>query len=171
MSAYLIGVLSGVAVGLLILYIKKKMGFCGIKGEYDERQLRARGDAYKKGFLVTLILGLVTVLAGPSMENYISMSNLGMISLLIGLTVFAIDAIMHDALLGFDAQPVRIIVIWLLLGLTNIIGGIRIITDGSFSWADKNCGNVMNLFLGVAMTVIVIAFLLKNKIDNKTEED
>ena len=171
MSALLIGVLSGVAIGLLILYIRKKMGLCGIKGEYDERQLRSRGNAYKKGFLTTILLGFLTVLAGPSLENYISMSNLGMISLVIGLTVFAVDAILHDALLGFDAQQTRIIVIWLLLGLTNIIGGIRIITDGSFNWAEKENGNVLNLFLGVAMTIIAVVFLVKNKIENKTEED
>ncbi len=63
--AKMIGVASGIAVGLLIVFlyrlfvVKKKCA-----NEYDERQIIARGKAYKASFFTMLIGSTLVALFG-----------------------------------------------------------------------------------------------------------
>lgn len=71
--SYILGMVCGFAVGLLVVFILsrliRKVGGkictfkCAREGAYDERQLQARGKAYKVGFFfLILYVTIVSIL-------------------------------------------------------------------------------------------------------------
>ena len=167
--SYYIGVVVGfllvVGFGLLIRFIFKTKR---VKPEYDERQMIARGKAYKVGFFTLLIYGSIcTVL--QAMEIYWCDGLLReVIGIVIGVGAFAIVAILNDAYIGFNENNRYTIGVMSLIGLLNLGSAIiGIITDGL--WKDGRATNtIVNLAISILFFVILTTYWVHKK---KTKDD
>ncbi|MBO5088039.1 MAG: hypothetical protein J6C01_05135, partial [Lachnospiraceae bacterium] len=103
---YLLGVICGVAVGLvfvaLLVWLTRKMGgkidLDVKKDAYDERQLLARGVAYKFAFY-TLLIGMVVIALMEEIAGirlFMSMAGVW-VMICISIAVFATICILKDA--------------------------------------------------------------------------
>lgn len=165
MNAYILGILCGVLVGVIVIAaIKLRRPNAG---KYDERQQISRGKAYHAGFFTVLIAGLscnlwdlVCPLPGESF-----VWNIG--TLLLGVAVFAVTAIHHDAYLGLFDNPKRFLLggfCFILAMSLNAILGLH--SDRPFQ---RSLG-ILSLEVGLVWAVIVAALLLHRRNAQKEEE-
>lgn len=169
--SYYIGVIVGfllvVGFGLLVRFVFKTKR---VKPEYDERQMIARGKAYKVGFFTLLIYGAVcTVL--QALEIYWCSGLLReVIGIVIGAGAFAVVAILNDAYLGFNENTGYTIGVISLIGLLNLGSGIiGILADGL--WKDGAVTTpIVNLLIFFLFLVIVVTYWLHKKKGNENEE-
>lgn len=167
--SYYIGVIVGfllvVGFGLLVRFVFKTKR---VKPKYDERQIIARGKAYKVGFFTLLIYGAVcTVL--QAMEIYLCDGLVReVIGIVIGVGAFAIVAILNDAYIGYNENNRYSIGVMSLIGLLNLGSAIiGIITDGL--WKDGQATNtIVNLAVFILFFVILTTYWLHKK---KTKDE
>ena len=172
MDAHTIGLFVGFASGILIAAVllaflmKKKV----VDTSFDERQERARGIAFKYGFITLLacvvLYGLSDILLGRWCDAFTG----GMICICIALTVFAGVCIRKDAYLSLNERPKNIVllivagaVMNLALGLIPVFNG-ELMEDGIVSF------RAANLIAGVALLVILIIFVVKLSADRRVGE-
>ena len=110
MKYYGLGVLSGVLVGIIILLLALK--FINRDGKistrYDERQLKARGEAYKYGFIAICISNGIILCCDFSdfaLSTFLG-SSAFFIPILIGVVVQVSYSIFADAYLCNKLQYV-----------------------------------------------------------------
>lgn len=169
--SYYIGIVVGfllvVGFGLLIRFVCKTKH---VKPEFDERQMLARGKAYKVGFFTLLIYGAIcTVLQAVGLQWFDGLLR-EVIGIVIGVGSFAIVAILNDAYIGFNENTGYTIGVMTLIGLLNLGSAIiGIITDGL--WKDgKVTTTIVNLLISFLFLVILMTYWLhKKKISNMTE--
>lgn len=167
----MIGVASGIAVGLIIvilyrLFVVKKK--CA--NEYDERQIIARGKAYKASFFTMLIGSTLVALFGSYIKTVIGIPTQIVCVLAIGIMVYAIYSIVKDAYIGLNESAVRFMIIGFLLGIVNIIGGIRFLTTGTVDLASEDPTSILNLILGTMLLAVSSALFIKTRLADKEED-
>lgn len=152
---------------LISIIIRKKMlANC----QYDERQLKCRGDCFCIAFFVLIgclfFDGILRYILEYEWSDYF----IGVFfSSMIAIGVFAIVAIAKDAYTSLEENKVRFGGFLATLGLINMAVGIAtgimhgFITDGK---ADMP---FVNLFCGFILVSISIALFIKNWL-NKREE-
>lgn len=177
---YLLGLICGILCGLvlvrLLAWIIAKFGGkietrCR-KDSYDERQLLARGQAYKTAFFTLLFYNLAVSLLDDIFEISIFMSFGGIwIGIALSITVFAVICILKDAYMSLYENTRGIITVFSIVGILNIAVGIRTILERrpllengavSVEWT--------NLVVGIMFLVILIVFCGK-VIYNKKQFD
>lgn len=193
--AYMLGVFAGLAIGLLavaaIQWIAKKAGgkfgvFCKCKEKaYDERQLLARGQAYKAGFFTLMIYIVIVVFLDEIFDIHFLMSFGGMwLGVCISISVFAIVCILKDAYMSLQENAKGILMVFggievmnicfslpnLLHGegLTEVVQGVK---NGEIYEYTKLSVTSMNLTVGILFAVILAAFLGKMWYDRKHENE
>ena len=163
---YLMGIAVGVIVGVIIValiftYNKKKTGSV-VGGDFDERQQLMRGKAFQVGFFTMLIFSflywvLVTlVLQRPLMEDGLSALICG----LVGVGVFGIDCVIHDAFFTVQNKPKNYIILFIATTISQIPAAInnlqagRVVQNGvlTFSVVPIVCAA---LFLGMLAAIII----------------
>jgi 4-amino-4-deoxy-L-arabinose transferase-like glycosyltransferase len=161
--AYKIGVLTGIAAGLLIvaLLLKKRV----VRKEFDERQELARGKAFQYAFFT--LLGCVLVVG--CFDCFDSLAS-GMLSICIAITVFAITAIRKDAYLSLYENPRTVMILFAVLAAFNLLLGIRAALDGKLVENGVLTFQVTNLLLAVMLLVVMIAYGLRC-LSRREEED
>lgn len=179
--SYLLGVICGVAVGLvfvaLMVWITRKLGgkidLDYKKDAYDERQLLARGVAYKYAFF-TMMIGMVIIalleeIAGVGI--FMSMAGVWLI-VCISLAVFATICIMKDAYMSLYENVKGVVIMFLAVAILNIAIGIGNIVDGvpllengvlSVRWT--------NLIVGALFLYILPVFIGRVIYNNKQLEE
>ena len=172
---YLWGIAVGILIGVIIValvfaYNKKKTGSV-VGGDFDERQQLMRGKAFQAGFFTMLIFSflywvLVTlVLHRPLMEDGLSALICG----LVGVGVFGIDCVIHDAFFTVQNKPKNYIILFTATTICQIPSAInniregRVVEDGvlTFGVIPIVCAV---LFLGI-LTAIVCKMLAMRKED------
>ena len=169
--SYYIGVAVGflivVGFGLLVRFVFKTKH---VKPEFDERQIIARGKAYKAGFFTLLIYGAICTVLQALELNWMSGLLREVLGIVLGAGVFAVVAILNDAYLGFNENNRYSIIILLIVGLLNFACGIMgIITDGLSS----NSGTrtyIVNLMVSLLFFVLLGTYWLHKKKSSVTEE-
>ena len=178
---YLLGVICGVAVGLafvaLLVYLTRKMGGkidleCK-KGAYDERQLLARGVAYKYAFF-TLMIGMVIIALMEEIAGirlFMSMTGVW-IMVCISLAVFATICILKDAYMSLYENVKGVVIMFsavallnLVIGVSNIVEGASLIENGVLS---VRC---TNLIVGLLFIYILPVFIGRVIYNNKQLEE
>ncbi len=178
---YLLGVICGVAVGLafvaLLVYLTRKMGgkidFECKKGAYDERQLLARGVAYKYAFF-TLMIGMVIIALMEEIAGirlFMSMTGVW-IMVCISLAVFATICIMKDAYMSLYENVKGVVIMFSAVGILNIAIGIGNIVDGT-SLIENGVLSVRctNLIVGLLFIYILPVFIGRVIYNNKQLEE
>ena len=178
---YLLGVICGVAVGLalvaVLVWITRKLGGkvdleCK-EGAFDERQLLARGEAYKYAFF-TLMIGMVIIsLLGEVAGIKLFMSMAGVwLMVCISLAVFATICIMKDAYMSLYENVKGVVIMFstiailnIAIGISNLIDGMPILENGVISV------RYTNLIVGILFAYILPVFIGRVIYNNKQLEE
>ncbi len=160
---FVVGILCVAAVFALIGFLwKKKHG--AAYGTYDERQILARGNAYKKGFfcliIYEMVIGCIELATGWKL--FADQMTASFIGIILAVTVFALQCIMKDAYCSLSEKAGSVALLMFGLGVWNLVvaiinysNGRAFITDGRLNFHSLN-------ILVFVMTVIVgIANLVK----------
>lgn len=143
-----------------------------IQNKYDERQLIARGHAYKIAF-VTLCSYLVVTLLLDTIFNilFADYSLTVMIGIIISIVLFSITCIRNEAFCYLNQnyktyyfQLGSILLINVIIVAGTFLEGDNLTTDGQLN------NHFLNFALAVAMLIIIIALTAKKKTTNTLEE-
>ncbi len=156
----LVGMLCGVALVAVLFWFLKKKFHVDVR-EYDERQILARGIAYKYAFYTLAVLILleklveqVGVVLFDSLEGAAAM-------IMVGLLVFIVVCVRRDAYMTLHETPKMVLVLLTVAGGLNLaiaaaglLHGEHIVTDGRLG------SGSLNLLVGLFVAVILVVFLI-----------
>ena len=171
------GVVAGLAFCVVVVWLIRKVGGkvdlnCK-KGAYDERQMLARGEAYKYAFF-TLMIGVVVVcLLNDIAKIPFFMSIGGMyIIVCISLGVFATICIVKDAYMSLYENAKGVCMLFGVIGLLNVAIGIINIAHGT-ALLENGVLTVdcLNLVVGVLFLYLLIVFGARVIYNSKQPEE
>ena len=162
-----IGFFSALAVGLIIWAIFKKTKK---DVKYDERQIAARGDAYKAGFITFVICELVVFFIELFTEEPLVLfapGSLQMIITLFSLLIFVEVSIFNDAYYAATQKfSLRWCIIMLLLAGCYILQFIR---------SDDKWYKILVLAAAIFIIIVIVSIMIKQilikKENAKLEEE
>ena len=177
-NAHLIGIIVGIAVGLiLVAIIYKTLNVSGNgKTEYDERQQIVRGRGYMYGFYCEIIaFALYAVFKAfeeeAGWELPIILPVQLFIVMLIGIMVEIGYCIFHDGYFGLNNDKKKYYISFFLIGLSNILIGFANTSNGKL-WTDGKLGlPMLNYLCGAMFIVIGIMIIIHNLIDKSEVEE
>ncbi len=140
--------------------------------QYDERQLLARGNAYKYGFITFAFeIWFGIFLFDSDMLNLLPVtpSFLFVAGFFIALMVFTNYAIVKDAF-AIEKNVKKMVILYLIVAFSNIGVGISRIIDGTIFLNGKLHGTCMNLMLGFLFLEITVVQLIRFRIVKAEEE-
>lgn len=179
---YLLGMICGVAAGIalvaLVMWLVRKMGGkiewnCNKENAYDERQLLARGVAYKYAFF-TLLLGLVIASVLDEISGIsLFMSFAGIwIEICLSIAVFATICIVKDAYMSLYENVKGIVATFAVIGLSNLgIGSINVLDGEPLIENGVLTKGCTNLIVGVLFIYILLVFIGRVIYSNKQMEE
>lgn len=157
---YILGVIVGVALSVIVIAVIYRLiqGTWRFKRcQFDERQQRARGIAYRNGFWTIIGCQFLWYCLLAAEAPILSGEKMVVLSLVAGLVVFGVSCVMLDAYLGLRDNPSRIVLILaVILGSNLICAGVNLCTNGiNGPWW-------MNLACAIAMTFMLLAMGVKS---------
>ena len=161
------GITIGILIGLilavaLILIANNNRKF---KTEYDERQLRVRGDAYRYAFYSVIICEVILlILAIGEFTLPIPEYVLHFGGILIGCLVLSGYCIWKDAYWGLNNNRKRYGIILVVAGLLNALPLYMALSTGSGSDFPY-----VNMLTCIMLLVVGIELLLKHFLDQHSE--
>lgn len=176
--AYAMGVVAGILFSVLLVTLCYKLSFnkhgrdkkgpFREKEIYDERQLLARGVAYKAGYFSLMFYLLLVILINNADKdtNYITDLML-VIGVYISIGVFAVVCIIKDAYMSLYENAKRSILIMLILGFVNIGFGV----SGVLEDTTEKKQYIMNFTAGIVILITCIVFVIKRLSDKDKDED
>lgn len=171
------GIIIGlVLVWLLIKVIKRfggKVDFLFKKDSFDERQMIARGKAYKAAFFT--LAGYVVFLAfiAEMYKSSVLLSIGGLwLGIMVSVLVFAITCILKDAYMSLYENAKGVLILFVAVGLLNfgvtagnIAHGMKLIEDNKLS------ASSLNLMVGIVFMIVAAVFAGKLLYDKKQEKE
>ena len=161
---YAVGIIVGVlfAVVMTFIWVKRRKGKC----EFDERQERSRGRAFKYGFFTALVYFMGYSIGGIiNQGNWMHDPTWVFAGLCLSVGVFAVNAIWNDAYFSLNETPKSYIVLFIALAVTNLTGGIRGVLD------EDSGDNSLNFCLGILLLCILIVLGVKRFRDKRVGEE
>ena len=163
----LTGVLVGALVGLGMIALLFRLKIMDLT--FDERQERARGQAYKYGFwtLMTCLLlyGFSDMVLGRWCDVIVGV----MLCAGVALVMFASVCIVKDAYLSLKEKPRTIMILLTVVGSLNLAIGImnwkngRVVQDGILTFGAAN--GICGIMVLVILAVYVVNHLLAKRED------
>ena len=157
---------------IIFRVIRKKAGAL----HYDEMQLQIRGNAYKLGFSVIIVLLAVTGLLydtdGLNISNYMTTDMLLFLILYAGVIVFAVYSILKDSFFRVLENGNRYLLLCACIIMSNTASLVQRIQTGRFL---EN--GVLDFSNGGANVLCLIGFLIIfgaimiRKVSGNGEED
>lgn len=185
---YVFGITLGVLCCVLFLLVygkmfykkqyKDKPGIFQEKKVYDERQLMARGRAYKGGFFSLMISVTLLLLVNEVTPDVNIMNYSGVICCIIAsVAIFAIICIIKDAYMSLYESTKNVAILFVLIGLFNVVIGFSelfsegIIVKDEATGLDELSDCVGSLAAGFALLIICAIFLAKVSYDKKVASE
>lgn len=173
-----IGIVTGfIFVAFLAWLIRKmggKFGCKNCKESYDERQMIARGQAYKTAFFTLMFYMCIVSFISEFSGNPLLMSFTGIwIGVCLSIIVFAIVCIIKDAYMSLYENAKGIIMMFLAVGISNIGIGILNLEKQPMIENEALSIHCINLIVGITFLIILAVFcgkLLYDKQNTKEEE-
>ncbi len=158
------------ALGVFFYAAKEKNS--GMKNDFDERQIAARGKGYKVGFFTALI-GLVVLILLDVAEISLPIVDTAkyIILLFISLGMFVVYCIMNDAYIGLHTKCRSNIVLWLIIVVFEIYQAVRDIIDGEMVKDGMITESVITIAFVVLLLVIMSAMLIRSSQIKKREAE
>ena len=165
----LVGVLAGALVGVGIIALLFKLKVMDLT--FDERQERARGQAYKYGFWTLLTCLLLYGFSDMVLGRWCDVITGVMLCLSGALVVFASVCIVKDAYLSLKEKPRKIMTLLAVVSVLNLAIGVmnwkngRVVENGVLTYGAVNgiCG-VITLTI---LVVYVVNYLLAKREDGE----
>ena len=159
-----IGLMIALAVGAIVWFaLKASKKDCK---KYDERQVAARGKAYRAGFVAFVICELAVFFVELFTEQPLMLFAPGVVQifiLLACLLVFIEYAIFSDAYYNVGEKfNIRWCIIMLLLGIVYIIQFIR---------SEDDWYKLYTLAAGVFIIIVIISIMIKHAVNKKREAE
>ncbi len=153
---FVVGLAGALIIGLLLKKLFNKNGLYE-KCEPDERQILARGTAYKVAFYAILIwnaFGYVLHSMEVLKEEW--MGDFCFLGLLMGVMVYAIVCIIKDAYLGTAKNPGKVLLGLVLVGVLNLGLGISdyLLDSANHSLSQHMQSYGYNLICGIMLLTV-----------------
>ncbi len=179
MTAYTLGVYFGVAVGIAIMLFlllfsrAKHVNNSRFFPKYDERQQVARGKAFRIGFFsFILLLAIRAVLSDANVALPITPAALDIACILLGCMSQVIPAIIMDAYVALNEQFHRVLTLFAILGVSNLLIGIRSLYTGSAFTNGKLNSSITNLLCAIMFFALILIMIChKHVIDKQLNSD
>lgn len=170
---YMVGLIVGILVAVLVLWLIGRKAKIRGPAQFDERQQFARAKAYSAGFFTILfycvLYGFVSSLGIHWCKDAVGM----FIGCFIGITGFALSAIRHDAYFGMNEDIKTMMRLGTIIVFFCVVGSVMSIIDGEMVEDGLLTGNVISLCVGAMWVAIIIAQKLherKSKVEAENEE-
>lgn len=158
---FFVGIVAGCILIAIILKITKTDG--SIKCNYDERQQLVRGKGFKYGFFTLIICNFLALgLSSFTKKQYIESEVFMIISILIGVFVYAVYCIWNDAYFSLNESPKKVLIAFALIALLNIGLGYRNYLRGILFQNGVLTIHCTNLFCGVLFLLIFLVLAIKH---------
>lgn len=157
MSVLLIPIL---LIAVVVFLIFRAMGARFESRQYDERQLQARGNAYRLGFFAMVLVQLLIMFAEGVFDldmRYVG----GSVCLFAGITVFAVYSVWHDAYFVLQQKPRYYLGLCVLVSLCNAAGPLSRWREGTAFSEILHSATCMNLMCGLCFLVLAVTIALK----------
>lgn len=156
-----LGMLCGIGFGLLVLWIVKRDR--ALKCKYDERQELVRGKGFKYGFYTMILYNFLYASSELIFEkSYMDGSVAGLISIFLGMAVSICYCIWKDSYISLNENPKQMMIVFAVLGIPNLIGGIRMFLSGEAVQNGKLTIHCINLLCALMCILFFITLFLKN---------
>ncbi len=171
-----IGFAVGLMVGLILVVILFKIANTDkkIKSEYDERQQRIRGRAYKYAFYTMVIYQVLMIgmaIGGITLpiETYVS----EFFGIFLGATVLGGYCVWHDVYWGLNNDKKRYFIIFTVCLLLNLLPVLMPAISGEFTRNGISGAPMLNIIVIIMMAILLIEMGIKHFVDKKKvdEED
>ena len=163
----LVGVLVGALVGVGIIALLFKLKVMDLT--FDERQERARGQAYKYGFWTLITCLLLYGFSDMILGRWCDVITGVMLCVAAAMMVFASVCIVKDAYLSLKEKPRTIMILLTVVGSLNLAIGImnwkngRVVQDGILTFGAAN--GICGIMVLVILAVYVVNHLLAKRED------
>ena len=159
-----VGILIGLIIAVaLILIANNNRKF---KTEYDERQLRVRGDAYRYAFYSVVIYEVIVFIIEIGgfhlpIENYV----IHFAGIILGVLVLSTYCIWKDAYWGLNNNRRRYGIILVVAGLLNAFPVVMALRSGS-----EDSFPQVNLLTTVMLLAVGAELLIKHLMEKRAEQ-
>lgn len=175
MNGKVFGFTTGLIIGLVLVVIFFKIANTNnkIKSEYDERQQRIRGKAYKYAFYTMILyhvfmIGLSFADISIPIEPYVS----EFFGIFLGCTVLGGYCVWHDVYWGLNNDKKRYFVIFGVCLLLNLFPVVMPALSGEFARDGIGGAPMINIMVIIMMLILLVELGIKHLIDkNKNEEE
>ena len=161
------GVAVGIFVGLIVAFVMIKLANSNrkVKSEYDERQLRVRGDAYRYAFYTVVIWeAVLIVLAYGDFHLPVPDLALHFAGIIAGVIVLSTICIWKDAYWGLNNNRKRYGIILVVAALLN---GLPVFFG--LKGADGFDCPYVNLLTCIMLLAVGVELLVKHMLDQRAE--
>ena len=174
MNAKGMGFIAGLIVGLVLVVILFRIINTDrkIKSEYDERQLRIRGKAYKYAFytmllyhllMIGLYIGDITIPVDPYVTEFIG--------IFLGCTVLGAYCVWNDVYWGLNNNKKRYFIVFGVCLLLNLFPVIMPAISGEFERNGIGGAPMLNILVIIMMAILLIEMGIKHFIDNRKADE
>ena len=163
----LTGVLVGALVGLGMIALLFRLKVMDLT--FDERQERARGQAYKYGFWTMITCLLLYGFSDMVLGRWCDVIAGVMLCVAVAMVMFASVCIVKDAYLSLKEKPRTIMTLLAVVGSLNLAIGImnwkngRVVQDGILTFGAAN--GICGIMVLVILAVYVVNHLLAKRED------
>ena len=165
----LVGVLTGALVGVGIIALLFKLKVMDLT--FDERQERARGQAYKYGFWTLLSCLLLYGFSDMVLGRWCDVLAGAMLCIAAALMVFASVCIVKDAYLSLKEKPRTVMTLLAVVSALNLAIGVmnwkngRVVEDGILTSGGVN--GICGFMALVILAVYLVNYLLAKREDGE----
>ena len=155
---YIVGLLVGAAAGVGVVALLFKMKVMDLT--FDERQERARGQAYKYGFWTMAACLLLYGLSDQILGRWCDVLTGAMLCIAAALMVFAVICIVKDAYLSLKEKPRTVMTLFAVIAALNLVIGAGYLADGGLVEDGVLTARAVNPICGVMVLVILAVYVV-----------
>ena len=166
---FAIVILFTIAVIIILVIIANNGEY---RAKYDERQILEQGKAFKFGFFSTIIaIGVIGAADAFGIVSMIDTTVLYCSAIFIGLGVYVVYCVWHEAYFGINQQSVSVMVMLAIIGLANTTLSIMGFVSGQMVVNGIVTFRIMNVLCAALFFALFITILIKKLSLSKTSEE
>lgn len=168
----LVGVCSGIVVGLIIVAIFFAIGNADgkIRTEYDERQQIIRGKSYTVGFYSMLIVAaILCILSIGEVKIPIENGVLYFILLFVGIMSMVIHSVWNGVYWGLNNKKGSYLILFVICTVINLGSGIMACVHGTMIRDGKISTPFIYILCGLIFIIAGAVMVVRSMYDKKLE--
>ncbi|MDC7289420.1 hypothetical protein NXH76_16585 [Blautia schinkii] len=172
-KAYLIGIVCGIAMGVIFLVIAMKVSKTdgSVRCKFDERQKIVRATGFKFAFFTLLIYDLAYGCLHSATDRRLMDDLTGIfIGCCLSIVVYVFYAVWNEGYFSINENPKRVLVIFAVVAICNTAIGIRNIVHDEVVKDGMLTSECLNLVCGITFIAIFAIIFIKWQV-SKREAD